>query len=112
MDVSSALDIQLQCGRPLVDVRWLMACLAAPGPVPYDDYMIVATLTEVGSSQSAPHEPLEPPSSPYSGRDHTHGAGEGGGPIPEPDSDGKAPADEQTTEAILSSPLPVPAAAV
>jgi hypothetical protein len=62
MDLATALATQERMARPLVDVRWLLACLSKARVLPYEDYMIVATLTECGTtaSDSAPHPVADP----------------------------------------------------
>ena len=62
MDLATALATQERMARPLVDVRWLLACLSKARVLPYEDYMIVATLTECGTTatDSAPHAVADP----------------------------------------------------
>jgi hypothetical protein len=52
MDLTTALATQERMARPLVDVRWLLACLSKARVLPYEDYMIVSTLTECGTTAS------------------------------------------------------------
>ena len=45
MDLEGALALQYDMGRPLVDSLWVMSCVSHAAVIPYEDHMIVNTLT-------------------------------------------------------------------